>query len=68
MRYAKFCDDQLFVRSPSLPERNLRKPIGTCDSQFPIPNYQLPITNYQLPITNYRTYLTFTRKAIYIIN
>ena len=33
--------------------RNLRKPIGTCDSQFPIPNYQLPITHYQLPITNY---------------
>ena len=33
--------------------RNLRKPIGTCDYQFPITNYQLPITNYQLPITGH---------------
>ena len=33
--------------------RNLRKPIGTCDSQLPITNYQLPITNYPLPITGH---------------
>ena len=41
--------------------RNLRKPLGNCDSQ-------LPITHSQLPIPNYRTYLTFLRKAIYYSN
>ena len=33
--------------------RNLRKPIGTCDSQLPIPNYPFPITHSQLPITGH---------------
>ena len=41
MRYAKFCEGQLFARRPSLPPETL--------SALTIPNYQLPITNYPLP-------------------
>ena len=48
MRGSAFRTEAIFT------SRNLRKPIGTCDSQLPITNYPLPITHYPLPITHYQ--------------
>ena len=44
MRYAKFCEGQLFARRLSLPPET-----SESLSTLAIPNYQLPITHYPLP-------------------